>query len=129
VGTDTFAFGLGRDILDSTGNPFSSPSGAIGVDTITNFTVGTDKIQLSKSYFSLFASPTGNTLSASNFSTVTTDAAAAMSSSGIVYNGSNGKLFYNVDGSAIGFGASGGQFAQLTAGLSLTAADFITNTI
>jgi serralysin len=73
------------------------------------------------------ATTAGNPLAIADFSTVITDAAAATANSGIVYNSANGKLFYNVDGSAAGFGTSGGQFAQLTAGLGLTAGDFTTS--
>ena len=129
TGNDTLTGGVGTDTFVFSGNSLLSLASAIGVDTITNFTVGTDKLQLSKSYFSLFASTASNTLAATDFSTVTTDTAAAIASSAVIYNSTNGKLFYNVDGSTTGFGISGGQFAQLNTGLSLAATDFITNTI
>jgi Ca2+-binding RTX toxin-like protein len=122
-GNDTLTGGVGIDTFSFSGNSLLSLTNTMGVDTITNFTVGTDKVQLSKSYFSVFASTAGNTLAASQFSTVATDAAAAIAASAIVYNSANGKLFYNVDGSTAGFGTNGGQFAQLTAGLSLSATD------
>jgi Ca2+-binding RTX toxin-like protein len=100
-----------------------------GVDTITDFTVGQDKIQLSKAVFktNVTAAAGSSVLTAANFSTVTTDAAAATAMTAIVYNGISGKLFYNPNLSAAGFGGgtSDGQFAQLNAGLSLTHNDFI----
>ncbi|MGL6280895.1 MAG: hypothetical protein ACRC2J_00640, partial [Microcoleaceae cyanobacterium] len=42
------------------------------------------------------------------------DAAASTSKAEIVYNSSNGKLFYNPNGAASGYG-EGGFFALLTA--------------
>jgi Ca2+-binding RTX toxin-like protein len=100
-----------------------------GVDTITDFTVGQDTIQLSKSVFktNVTAAAGGSVLAAANFSTVTTDAAAATAGTAIVYNGISGKLFYNPNLVAAGFGGgtSDGYFAQLNAGLSLTHNDFI----
>jgi serralysin len=58
------------------------------------------------------------------FSTVTTDAAAAIAATALVYNSVDGKLFYNPNLTATGFGSNGGQFAELTAGLNLTYKDF-----
>jgi hypothetical protein len=61
-----------------------------------------------------------------NFSTVTTDAAAATAGTAIVYNGIDGKLFYNPNLMTAEFGGtSDGYFAQLTTGLNLTHNDFI----
>jgi large repetitive protein len=100
-----------------------------GVDTITDFTVGQDNILLSKSVFksNVTAAAGSSVLAAANFSTVTTDAAAATAGTAIVYNGVDGKLFYNPNLMAAGFGVgtSNGYFAQLNAGLSLTYNDFI----
>jgi Ca2+-binding RTX toxin-like protein len=100
-----------------------------GVDTIADFAVGQDKIQLSKSVFktNVTAAAGGSVLAAANFSTVTTDAAAATAGTAIVYNGIDGKLFYNPNLAAAGFGGgtSNGYFAQLSAGLNLTHNDFI----
>jgi serralysin len=100
-----------------------------GVDTVTDLTIGQDKIQLSKLVFktNVTAAVGSSGLAAANFSTVTTDAAAATAASAIVYNSVDGKLFYNPNLSAAGFGggSSDGYFAQLTAGLNLTHNDFI----
>jgi hypothetical protein len=60
---------------------------------------------------------------AAEFATVTSDAAAATSSAYIVFNSTYGRLFYNENGSADGFG-TGGQFATLT-GATLAGSDLI----
>jgi glycerophosphoryl diester phosphodiesterase len=99
-----------------------------GVDTIADFAVGQDNILLSKSVFksNVTAAAGSSVLAAANFSTVTTDAAAATAGTAIVYNGVDGKLFYNPNLAATGFGgSSNGYFAQLSAGLNLTHNDFI----
>ncbi|NET17806.1 MAG: hypothetical protein F6K08_35755 [Okeania sp. SIO1H6] len=57
------------------------------------------------------------------FTTVTSDELAATVDAVIVYNISNGNLFYNPNGSDTGFG-NGSQFATLTNTASLTADDF-----
>ncbi|MBD2679246.1 MULTISPECIES: M10 family metallopeptidase [Nostoc] len=126
---NTLTGGLGNDTLTGgyysydrfTFNTNAAYTTAIGVDTITNF-VGLntttnpfkDSIVLDKTTFTALKSVVGDGFSvASEFATVTTDAAAQTSSALIVYNGSNGKLFYNENGSAAGFGV-GSQFAQLS---------------
>ena len=126
VGNDTLVGTAGNDIFVFGGINLTTIS-AIGIDTITDFTSG-DKIQLSKLAFNAtsLSTPAGNPLLAADFISVTTDAAATTAGRAIVYNSSNGKLFYNPDltatggmGAATGFGTDGGQFAQLNAGLSL----------
>jgi Ca2+-binding RTX toxin-like protein len=122
VGNDTLTGGAGNDTFHFTTNPATT----LGVATITDYTVGADKIELGKSYFTGLTTPIGLSLIATDFSTVVTDLDAATATGGIVYNNSNGKLFYNADGSAAGFGTNGGQFAQLGSGLALTNTDFST---
>jgi FG-GAP-like repeat/RTX calcium-binding nonapeptide repeat (4 copies) len=108
AGRDTFAFG---SIINST-------LAKIGVDTIQDFTAAEDKIQLSKSTFKVLN--TVGILAAANFTTVTDDAAAATATGAIVYNSTNGNLFYNSNGATAGFGTTGGQFANLTPTATLT---------
>lgn len=97
----------------------------LGVDTINDFTLSQgDKIQLSKTTFSAL----GNTvfpsaLNATDFAIVTSDALAATSAAEIVYNNTNGILYYNPNGVVDTFG-EGGQFATLTAKPDLTTANF-----
>jgi Ca2+-binding RTX toxin-like protein len=130
-GNDTFNGGAGNDILfggtgnDSfvfSGNSLLSFQTALGVDNIADFTVGDDIILLSKGNFGSLGTAAGNSLLSADFATVTTDTATTLGSS-IVYNSVNGKLFYDANGSAAGFG-TGGQFAQLSSGLGLTGNDF-----
>jgi Ca2+-binding RTX toxin-like protein len=130
-GNDTFNGGAGNDILfggtgiDSfvfSGNSLLSFQTALGVDNIADFTVGDDIILLSKGNFGSLTTAAGNLLLSADFATVTTDTATTLGSS-IVYNSANGKLFYDANGAAAGFG-TGGQFAQLSSGLGLTGNQF-----
>jgi Ca2+-binding RTX toxin-like protein len=99
AGNDTFIFGSS----DAT-----TSLSQLGVDKITDFTVGQDKIRLSSSIFTTF---TGNQLAPTDVRIVATDAAAV---AGVIsYNNTNGKLFFDQV-----------QFAELNAGLNLTNSDF-----
>jgi Ca2+-binding RTX toxin-like protein len=140
AGNDTIAGGAGNDLLyGGAGNDtfvFDSTSFLAsvisGVDTIGDFTVDRDKIQLSKAAFSAL-NTLGTTLTDYNPSTLTGDfsvvtnateqSAAESTTAKIIYNSQTGGLFYNANSTANGFG-SGGQFAQLDAGLSLNKNDF-----
>jgi Ca2+-binding RTX toxin-like protein len=123
VGTDTLNGGAGNDrFVFDTNSVFSASS--IGIDSIQDFTVGSDKIVLDKTTFTALRSSPGSGFSVgSDFATVTTDTAVANSSAAIVYNSASGRLFYNQNGSLQGLG-SGGQFATLLRS-PLTASDFI----
>lgn len=103
-------------------------SADIGIDTIADFLIGTDKIVLDKTTFTALTSIAGNGFSvASEFASVTTDAAAATSTALVVYNSTNGSLFYNQNGSAAGLG-SGAKLAMLTGNPLLNAASFTIQT-
>jgi Ca2+-binding RTX toxin-like protein len=132
VGNNTINGGAGNDLLyGGAGNDtfvFDSASFLAqvisGVDTLGDFTVNQDKIQLSKAAFSALTTVAGNPLTAADFGTVTTtDLDAGTLGRAIVYNSANGKLFYDTNGAAAGFGTNGGQFAQLSSGLGLTGND------
>lgn len=84
----------------------------------TDFVSGKDKIILAQSTFSAM-----NNIE-SEFTTVTSNNAAATSESVIIYNTNNGQLFYNTNGNENGFG-TGGQFATLSNETSLEVTDFI----
>jgi Bacterial Ig-like domain/RTX calcium-binding nonapeptide repeat (4 copies) len=127
-GNNTLIGGSGNDVFVFDSHKLAKQI-ISGVDTVTDLTIGQDKIQLSKLVFktNVTAAAGGSLLAAANFSTVTTDAAAATAASAIVYNSVDGKLFYNPNLAAAGFGggSSNGHFAQLIAGLNLTHNDFI----
>ncbi|NER04366.1 MAG: hemolysin-type calcium-binding protein, partial [Okeania sp. SIO3C4] len=95
-----------------------------GIDRITDFVVGQDDIVLDKTSFTSLESRAGNRLIPNDFAVVTDNASAATSSAEIVYNSSNGSLFYNANGSAAGFGG-GGRFAILTNEPDISRTDFI----
>jgi len=118
-GQDTLTGGLGADKFR-----FNSPSE--GIDTITDFnpTQG-DKIELSQEGFkngsnwAIFpVSLTDNTLLQWGFSL---GSAATDSSHRIIYNPTNGGLYFDPDGTG---STAQTQFAQLSTGLSLTNQSF-----
>ncbi|WP_371514396.1 calcium-binding protein [Nodularia sp. NIES-3585] len=116
-GNNTLYGGQGNDSFYFGDNQvFVSPN--LGVDTISDFVVGNDKIVLSKATFAVLDSILDD------FMVVERDSAAANSSAAIVYNSGNGRLFYNQNRAGSGFG-SGAHFATLSRGLNLTAHDFI----
>ncbi len=123
-GNDTLRGGKGNDILSGEGNnnglfyvagiagadtfAFDSLSGAafadLGVDRITDFQTGIDKILLDRTIFTALPSA----LTATSFQVVANINDAATSSGLLVY--SQGHLFYNANGAAAGYG-TGGEFA------------------
>ncbi|MBX9256272.1 M10 family metallopeptidase C-terminal domain-containing protein [Desmonostoc muscorum CCALA 125] len=130
AGNDALTGGTGADrFLYNTSAAFNGS--AIGVDTITDFNrSGGDKIVLDKTTFNAISSNPGNGFSnAGDFRSIGVDLfqltiLEGISSARIVYDAVNGRLFYNQNGTAAGFG-TGGQFATLTGVPTLTANDFI----
>lgn len=120
-GNDTLYGGLGADILTGgTGKDrfvFDTTPSASNVDTIVDFNVKEDKIWLDSKIFSAVAS--GSTVSSSMFYI---GSAAHDANDQIIYDSTNGKLYYDEDGSGA---AAAVQFAELQPGLSLTATNFV----
>jgi Ca2+-binding RTX toxin-like protein len=118
TGNDILVGGNGNDILTGgAGNDrfvFGDGTASLGIDRLNDFTSGEDAIGLSQTIFSLFKQ---------DFAIVTDDASAATSTAAIVYNTSNGSLFYNTNGIDVGFG-NGGQFASLFGQPALSVGDF-----
>ncbi|WP_413175631.1 beta strand repeat-containing protein [Anabaena azotica] len=133
-GADSLTGGAGNDILsgDAGNDQFIYSSGKafvttdLGTDTIFDFTVGSDKIVLSKATFTAITSVVGNGFSqSSNFAVVGDDSLVATQGAVIVYSSSSGNLFYNQNGITDGLG-TGAAFANLfNIPTNLTAGDFI----
>ncbi|VEP13569.1 hypothetical protein H1P_2040003 [Hyella patelloides LEGE 07179] len=86
-------------------------------DRTLDFTVDSDRLILSKDTFTALDSMSNGKLLNTDFEVVTNDALARGSNAEIVYNSSNGNLYYNENNSAAGFG-SGGLFASLVGSLN-----------
>lgn len=113
VGIDALAGGTGSDTF-----VFNAPVNANNRDTIVDFNVADDTMRLDAAVFTNIG-PDG-TLAANAFQN--SGGAAVSADIRIIYNPSNGKLFFDDDGS----GAHAAiWFATLDAGLALTRADFI----
>ncbi|WP_103670567.1 calcium-binding protein [Pseudanabaena sp. BC1403] len=132
-GNDILIGGAGNDVLTGGGNNdlflyntnTAFRSGAVGIDRITDFVKGSDKIVLDKTTFTALQSLAATGFSIGNeFAVVSSDAAAQASAAKIVYNQGTGSLFYNQNGASAGFG-TGAQFATLTSNPLLAASDFI----
>ncbi|HEX8640903.1 MAG TPA: calcium-binding protein [Allosphingosinicella sp.] len=128
VGSDRLYGGTGNDVLrgdtlasDRGIDRFffdSAPNATSNRDTIQDFNPTDDSIYLARSIFSA-AGPAG-TLAADAFYTMGVGTADAEDR--IIYNKATGALFYDPDGT----GALGAvQYATVTAGLTLSNADFI----
>ncbi len=111
-GNDRLTGGTGRDTF-----VFNLPYG--GIDTITDFSVADDTMQIKNGGgYAGFLPPAG-ALAANAFRTGTSAASAA---DRFIYNAASGALYYDQDGTGA---ASQFQIAQLTKGLALTSADFV----
>jgi serralysin len=110
-GADVLTGGGGADLFAFTIKPVGN-----NVDTITDFAVGEDRIGLDALIFR--AGPRG-TLRDFNFHV---GATAADAQDRILYDSATGRLLYDADGSGAGAAV---QFAQVGAGLALTAGDFV----
>jgi len=116
-GADILTGGSGADLLigGNGADQFRYLGGETGLDRITDFTSGTDRIALSTTGFVHTAS----------FAFVSSGAPApTTANSTFLYNVNNGVLSYDADGSGAGAAV---MLAQLNAGLNLTAADFVFN--
>ncbi|MBD1912969.1 MULTISPECIES: S8 family serine peptidase [unclassified Leptolyngbya] len=114
-GADTFRF--------AANSAFGAVS--LGIDLITDFINGVDRIMLSKSTFSALLSTIGTGFSqASEFAQVANNTLVDNSSALIVYSQASNTLYYNANGTELGLG-DGGRFAILRGVANLTAQSFI----
>ena len=122
AGANQLNGGAGADTLDGKGGAdsfaFTTALGAGNVDVIVGFSVADDTIRLGGGAGEPFAALASGALAASAFVIGT---AAADATDMLIYNSATGALLYDADGSG---GAAAVQFARLSTGLSLTAADF-----
>jgi Ca2+-binding RTX toxin-like protein len=128
-GDDTLNGGAGNDLLNGgTGKDkmtgasgvdvfrFNTALAASNVDTITDFQINTDKVQLENAIFAAI----GTSLTASEF-VANVSGTAKNGAQHILYDTTDGRLFYDPDGN----GAQARvHFATLKAGLALDHLDF-----
>jgi Ca2+-binding RTX toxin-like protein len=121
-GTDTLNGQAGNDTLTGgTGADFfvfnTALSASTNVDTITDFTVNVDKMRLENAIFTTVGADL-----ASNEFLASTSGAATTSTQRILYDTTDGRLYYDPDGN----GAQARiHFATLSAGLALDHLDFV----
>lgn len=116
-GNDNLTGGAGADVLLFGGRSIAFSE--FGTDAIADFIVGEDTIALSQSTFTALTA----TGALTSFATVADATAAGASAELIAYDSNSGALYYNPDGTAAGLG-TGGQFASLAPGLSLSTSNF-----
>ncbi|ACC82978.1 M10 family metallopeptidase [Nostoc punctiforme] len=129
AGNDVLLGGTGADrFLYDTEGAFARAD--VGQDTISDFNRSQgDKIVLDRTTFTVLSSTSGNSLAANDFAIAGLDIlgiplTGELLNAKIVYNSTNGSLYYNQNGTAVGFG-SGGLFATLSNEPTLAASDFI----
>ncbi|MCB5206445.1 M10 family metallopeptidase C-terminal domain-containing protein [Methylovorus mays] len=124
-GADTLYGGLGNDAL--TGGEgadvfvFDSKLGAANVDTIDDFEVGVDKLQLSKTIFSKFTVAGG--VSDENLLITNNSSQALDANDYLIFDATDGSLYYDKDGNGAGVAVKFATLADLSG--TLTVDDFI----
>ena len=124
AGNDAIRGNLGNDVLwGQAGNDIfifnAALNAATNVDKIMDFAVAGDSIRLENSIFAALGA--SGALAPAAFAANATGLAGDASDR-IIYETDTGKLFYDADGTGA---AAAVQFATLTAGLAVTAADFL----
>jgi Ca2+-binding RTX toxin-like protein len=124
-GADTLYGGLGNDSLTGGDGAdvfvFDSKLGATNEDTITDFEVGMDKLQLSKTIFSKFTVAGG--VSDENLLITNNSSQALDANDYLIFDATDGSLYYDKDGNGAGVAVKFATLADLNG--TLTADDFI----
>jgi Ca2+-binding RTX toxin-like protein len=129
AGNDILVGGYGSDNDTLTGGRgadrffFNTPFD--GLDRITDFVPGEDKIGISVFGFNLFWTP-GQTARAVTADEFHIGAAAADDSTRFIYNSTTGGLFFDRDGTG---GIAPVQIATLSSGLAMTNADILVSPV
>ncbi|MCP2732511.1 CAP domain-containing protein [Symplocastrum sp. BBK-W-15] len=103
AGNDILTGGVGGDFFVFDSNS-AFTSSAFGVDKVTDFASGVDKIVLDQTTF--------GAITPAQIAIVNTDSLAAISMAQIVYSLGTGNLFFNQNGSVSGYG-TGARFATI----------------
>ena len=112
-GVETLTGGTGADVF-----VFDSAPGGGNIDTIKDFELGVDKIHLDDALFAgLVPGGLDPTIFVSNLTGAAEDGLDR-----ITYETDTGRIYYDADGLG---GAARIRFAEVTAGLALSAADFL----
>ncbi|WP_199744018.1 Calx-beta domain-containing protein, partial [Trichormus variabilis] len=120
-GDDVLTGGVGNDQFRFQGSGVFNAS--LGVDYITDFTVGQDKIVLSKATFNAITNAVGQALT--NFAVVANDGLVDASTARIVYSKETGSIFYNQNANVLN-AAAVFEFAYLSnPDITLSSSDFI----
>ena len=118
LGDDTLDGGLGNNMLTGgTGNDVFKFTTLGHIDTITDYNVANDTIQLENAVFT--ALTTTGTLAAGQFRIGTQ---AVDANDFIIYNNATGALLYDANGSGAGAAV---QIATIGVGLAMTNAEFV----
>ncbi|WP_341532122.1 calcium-binding protein (plasmid) [Nostoc sp. UHCC 0302] len=132
AGNDSLIGGAGSDrFIFNSGQAFTSAG--VGLDTVSDFVQGTDKIALSKSTFTGIGSAVGNGFSQNNeFDVVdnlnlVTDLFEGLGAANIIYNRQDRGLYY-VDDGLFGGLTNPTKFATLQGNFTPTASDFVITT-
>jgi Ca2+-binding RTX toxin-like protein len=125
AGDDVLYGGADRDRLNGGAGADAfvfdtTPVNVSNTDFITDFTVADDTIWLDDAIFAALGGP--GALTAGALRIVASGHAAADADDRIIYNSTNGALWYDADGTGAGAGV---YVAQMSAGLALTEADFL----
>jgi len=117
--------GLGNDTLTGHGGAdrfvFNTALGASNIDTITDFTVGSDLMELAKSIFTTLQSGVDPGSLAPSAFRYSTQASSSGGLGEIIYNAVTGSLSYDSDGAGA---AAAKQFATVSTNLAMSASQF-----